>query len=33
MLFRNKSSKKSNFSDLPSNTGRDAVRAFGIEGG
>ena len=32
MLFRNKSSKSSNFSDLPSNTGNDAVSALGIEG-
>ena len=30
MLFRNKSSKSSNFFDLPSNTGSEAVSAFGI---
>ena len=32
MLFRNKSSKSSNFSDLLSNTGNDAVSALGIGG-
>ena len=30
MLFRNRSSKSSNFSDLPSKTGSEAVSAFGI---
>ena len=30
ILFRNKSSNSSNFSDLPSNTGSEAVSAFGI---
>ena len=30
MLFRNRSSKRSNFSDLPSKTGSEAGSAFGI---
>ena len=30
MLFRNKSLKGSNFSDLPSKTGSEDVSAFGI---
>ena len=29
-MFRNRSSKSSNFSDLPSKTGSEAVSAFGI---
>ena len=30
MLFRNRSSKSSNFSDLPSKNGSEEVNAFGI---
>ena len=30
ILFLNRSSKTSNFSDFPSKVGSDAVRAFGI---